>query len=182
MKRRSSVDPKRTWLETRAERRSPESSLSKLPHAFRPLPGSGEDGVGVSGQYYAQAPGARHTRIGNCSAETRDPPTIRSKRIREVCPCRLGPCTMQPLLEQSYTHFFSPQFISSVFLEHLLNVRLCERHWRNTKMKKELGSTRALQDEAYSQAAQQVRLSDGNVCGLLSLFRAKTQNPAVSKS
>lgn len=82
----------------------------------------------------------------------------------------------------SYTHFFSPQFISPVFLEHLLNVRLCERHWRNTKMKKELGSTCALQDEAYSQAAQQVRLSDGDVCGLLSLFRAKTQNPAVSKS
>lgn len=49
-------------------------------------------------------------------------------------------------------------------------------------MKKELRSIHASQEEAHSQAAQHVKVSDGEVYGLLSLFRGKTQNPAVSKS
>lgn len=129
------------------------------------LPALGEAGSVLTSQH----PGARDTSVENCSVETHDPPALtKQKPSVDFSPQAR---TMPSAHTSRTVTLVSLCILPTMFTEHLLNVRLRERHQANEKMNKESRSLQALQVEAHARAEQHVKFNDGDVFGLLQPHR-----------
>lgn len=100
--------PHGIWLETRIEKRSPESSFSKMLPASRFWK--------RSGQYlHPSGPWARDIGTGNCSVEIGDLPTITKQRSYADLFPWLGPCRVQLPLVQLHSFLYPSIHSTNVY-------------------------------------------------------------------